>query len=213
VSGAGSASFHGTFDLDLSSAGTNPGDSWTLVSVDNPAYGTNFIVSGFSTSGDGLWTRETNSVTYQFSQTTGVLSLAGGPPANVYSNWLTNYPSLTGTNTSPSADPDGDSYDNAAEFAFDGNPTVGSPAFLRAVKSGTNVLISYVGRSDSVTNYHVLSTTNLATGPWLTNTSVTVTNSADQSGLLLPAEYVRREFSVPGTNRDFFRIQAAFTLP
>lgn len=213
VEGGGSASFNGTFDIDLALASTNPSDAWTLVSVASPAYGTNFLVSGFNTSGDGVWTRETNSVTYEFSQATGVLVVDGDPPVDPYANWLTNYPSLSGTNAVPSADPDEDGFNNGTEFAFDGNPTVGTPALMTAVKSGTNVVFRYVGRIDSATNYHVMSTTNLTTGPWTTNTSVTVTNSADQSGILLPEEYERREFSVLGTNNEFYRIEATVPAP
>ncbi|MBE2180648.1 MAG: autotransporter-associated beta strand repeat-containing protein [Chthoniobacterales bacterium] len=211
VSGAGSAGFNGAFDVDLALAGTNLADSWTLVSVASPTYGTNFIVNGFNTSGGGIWTLETNNVTYEFSQASGVLEVTA--VANAYTSWLTNYPSLTGTNAVPSADPDSDGFNNGTEFAFDGNPTMGTPALMTAVKGGTNVLFRYVGRIDSATNYHVLSTANLATGPWVTNTNVTVTNSADQSGILLPAEYVRREFSVPGTNNGFYRIEATVPAP
>ncbi len=211
VSGAGSAGFHGAFDVDLALAGTNLADSWTLVSVASPTYGTNFIVNGFNTSGGGIWTLETNNVTYEFSQASGVLEVTA--VANAYTSWLTNYPSLVGTNMSPAADPDSDGFNNGTEFAFDGNPTMGTPALMTAVKGGTNVLFRYVGRIDSATNYHVLSTANLATGPWVTNTNVTVTNSADQSGILLPAEYVRREFSVPGTNNGFYRIEATVPAP
>lgn len=214
VSGEGSAAFNGAFNINLALAGTNLADAWTLVSIGSRTYGTNFIVSGFSTSGDGIWTRtETNNVTYQFSQASGILEVTGVAPVNAYSNWLTNYPSLSGTNAVPSADPDGDGFSNGTEFAFDGNPTMGTPALMTAVKSGTNVVFRYVGRIDSSTNYHVMSTANLSTGPWVTNNSVTVTNSADQSGILLPAEYVRREFSVPGTNREFFRIKATVPAP
>jgi hypothetical protein len=37
-----------------------------------------------------------------------------------------------------------------------------------------------------------------------------VTNSADTNNILLPAEYTRKEFTVPATGREFFRIEAAF---
>jgi hypothetical protein len=56
----------------------------------------------------------------------------------------------------------------------------------------------------------VKSTTNLATGPW-TNAAVTVTNAGDQSGINLPSDYTRREFTVPGVGNLFFQVEASFT--
>lgn len=150
------------------------------------------LASGFS------GTFATNATSLQF-----VVTSSGSP----YNNWLTNYPSLTGTNALPAADPDGDGFDNFKEFAFDGNPTVGSPALLTTSRSGTNATFNFVARLDALANYVVMSTTNLATGPWVTN-SVTVTNSADQSGVLLTNDYVRRAFTVPATGNEFFRVKA-----
>lgn len=138
---------------------------------------------------------------------TGVLSVTG--PTNNYAAWLTNYPSLTGTNALPAANPDGDPYANQAEFAFDGNPTIGSPAFLTAVKVGTNSVFNYVARKNPPggVTYQLLATTNLAAGPW-TNSAVTVSNSANQSGLNVPADYERKEFVVPASGRNFYRVEA-----
>lgn len=150
------------------------------------------LASGFS------GTFQTNATQLQF-----VVTSSGSP----YNNWLTNYPTLTGTNTNTTADPDGDGFDNFTEFAFDGNPAVGSPAFARAAAAGTNATFTFVARLDSLANYVVMSTTNLSTGPWTTN-AVTVTNAADQSGVLLTNDYVRRAFTVPVSSREFFRIKA-----
>ncbi len=138
---------------------------------------------------------------------TGVLSVTG--PTNNYAAWLTNYPSLTGTNALPTANPDGDPYNNGMEFAFDGNPTIGSPAFLAAVKLGTNSVFNYVARKNPPggVTYQVKATTNLATGPW-TNSAVTVSNSVNQSGLNVPTDYERKEFTVPASGRQFYRVEA-----
>jgi hypothetical protein len=136
----------------------------------------------------------------------GMASVGPNAPSPVltYSNWLTNYPSLTNTNSA--ADPDGDLFNNATEYAFDGNPTVGSRSMLLSTGNGSNAIFNFVGLQGATTNYTVQSTTNLATGPW-TNSGVTVTNAADQSGLLLSNSYQRREFVVPngGTN-SFYRV-------
>jgi len=140
----------------------------------------------------------------------GVLTVTnGGGPTNNYTNWLTNYPSLTGTNALPGADPDGDQFTNEKEFAFDGNPTIGSPAFLTAVKVGTNSVFNYVARKTPPggVTYQVQSTTNLAVGLWASN-AVTVSNSANTNGINIPADYERKEFTVPAAGKEFYRVQA-----
>jgi autotransporter-associated beta strand protein len=209
VSGAGTALFRGTFNLDLAAASTNGGDSWTLVSGAGKTYDGAFQVAGFTNSG-GTWSFGTNGVTYQFAQSSGVLSVLS---TNVtpYNSWVTYWQGVDPgfTNTAGAADPDGDSFDNDTEFAFDGNPTVGSPALLSAVKSGTNVVMRYVARNSGVT-YAVQSRPNLAVSGW-TNASVTVTNSSDTNNINLPADYTRKEFTVPANGNLFYRVEAAFT--
>lgn len=206
VSGAGTALFRGTFNINLDVASTNNGDSWTLVSGGGKAYDGTFQVAGFTNSG-GTWSVETNGVTYQFTQSDGILSVGSGTPP--YDSWVSYWQGVDPafTNTAGTADPDGDSFSNNKEFAFDGNPTVGSPALLTAVKSGTNAVFRYVARNSGAT-YSVKSTTNLAAGPW-TNAPVTVTNAGDQTGINLPADYTRKEFTVPGSGNLFFQVEAA----
>ena len=211
VSGAGTAVLGGTFDIDLSSAATNAGSSWTLVSVASPSYPASFNVAGFTNSG-GTWSRGTNGVTYQFSQSTGTLSVAGSAPESAYNSWLTNYPGL-GVNTNGTADPDGDGFNNNLEFAFDGNPTVGTAALLTATRSGSNAVFNFVASTNTnAVSYTVQSTTNLSTGPWADDIGVTasITNSANQTNpaILLAPDYVRREFSLPATNKSFYRVEA-----
>jgi hypothetical protein len=55
--------------------------------------------------------------------------------------------------------------------------------------------------------YAVQFTTNLATGPW-TDATVTISNSANQGGISQPNNYVRKEFVVPATAAEFYRIRA-----
>ncbi len=141
----------------------------------------------------------------------GTLAITnGGGPTNNYASWLTNYPSLTGTNALPAADPDGDTFSNEEEFAFDGNPTIGTPALLTAAKSGTNTVFNFVARKDPPggVTYQVRSITNLSIGSW-SNSPVIVSNSANQSGLNLPADYERKEFTVPAPGKEFYRVDAA----
>jgi autotransporter-associated beta strand protein len=209
LSGPGTSVLAGQFVFDLSGAATATNATWTIVAntLAN-SYGTNFSVSGFNGVNGGNWTNTTNGVSYVFSQPTGILSVQAAALDN-YANWLTNYPSLTGTNALRGADPDGDGFNNGTEFAFDGNPTIGSPAFLTATKVGTNAIFNYVARKNPPggVSYQVKVTPNLSVGPW-TDSAVTISNSTNQSGLNVPADYERKEFSVPATNNSFYRVHA-----
>ena len=212
VSGAGAAIFKGTFNPEINAAATNSGSSWPLVSVSSSSYPGSFQVAGFTNSG-GTWTCGSNGVTYQFVQSTGILSVAGSAPVSAYDSWLTNYPSLTGTNASGTADPDGDGFNNDLEFAFDGNPTVGTASLLTVTSSGSNAVFNFLASTNpAAVFYTVQATTNLSTSPWADDIGVTasVTNSANQTNppILLAPEYVRREFSLPATNKSFYRVKA-----
>jgi len=141
------------------------------------------------------------------------------PVLTPYGSWLTNYPSITNfpggaANTNGTADPDGDGFNNNMEFAFDGNPTVGTPALIGAASSGGSVVVSFLASTNTnAVSYMVQSTTNLSTGPWADNSGLTasITNSANQTNppILLTPAYVRREFTVPVTSSNsFYRVRA-----
>jgi hypothetical protein len=123
-----------------------------------------------------------------------------------YSNWLINYPTLTGAETNRTADPDGDGFDNNKEYAFDGNPTVGTPSLLSSSNNGSSAVFRFTGLKGAEANYTVQNTTNLSTTAFAP-TSIPVTLSTDQTGLLLPVSYERREFSVPlSATNNFYRV-------
>jgi autotransporter-associated beta strand protein len=209
VSGAGAAVLGGTFNIDLSAASTNSGSSWTLVSVASRSYVGSFNVAGFTNSG-GTWSYGTNGVTYQFSQLTGTLSIVSTNNVSGYTAWLTNYPTLVDTNGA--ADPDGDGFDNNMEFAFNGNPTVGSPAMISAASSAAGPVFSFLASTNTnAVTYVVQSTTDLRTVPWADNSGVTasITNSSNQANVPLAPSYVRREFTVtPAGSKFFYRVKA-----
>lgn len=141
----------------------------------------------------------TNTITINFS---GSL-----PPSYLsYSEWLANYPSLTGANTNGTADPDGDGFDNNEEYAFDGNPTVGTPSLLSSSNNGSSAVFRFTGLKGAEADYTVQNTTNLSTTAFAP-TSIPVTLSSDQTGLLIPLSYERREFSVPlSATNNFYRV-------
>ena len=131
----------------------------------------------------------------------------GVTPYNAWvAYWQTNSSGFT--NTAGTDNPDGDPFDNNEEFAFDGNPTIGTAALLTVVKVGTNTVFNYVALTNTnAVTYNVQATTNLSTGPW-TNSAVSVTNSTNQTGLNIPAYYTRKEFVVPASGEGFYRVQA-----
>ena len=144
-----------------------------------------------------------------FDATISQFIVQGGQPTNSYESWITNYPSLTGSNALPGADPDGDGFVNDMEFAFGGNPTVGTPALLTATREGTNALFTFVADTNAF-GYTVQSTGDLRTNPWTNNAAATagVTNATNQTGLSL-TNYTRRQFAVPAIGRTFYRVEAA----
>ncbi len=209
VNGTGTFNAEGIFDFDLTGASTTTGATWTIVAPTvTDSYGTNFIVSGFSGAG-GSWTNTTNGATYVFTQSNSVLTVQSGATNN-YASWVSYWQGVSPgfTNTAGTANPDGDPFDNNEEFAFDGNPTIGSPALLTATKVGTNAVFQWVQRKDPPggVTYAVQKTPNL-TIAW-TNASVTVSNSANTNGINIPADYERKEFVVPAAGKDFYRVEA-----
>jgi hypothetical protein len=196
------------FQVSLNSAYGTDGPTFVAslagTPVGTPGTSTNIkvvAVNAYAASGPPFLSgTNTNTITINFS---GSL-----PPSYlIYSNWAAAW-ALSGSNTNPAADPDGDGFDNHEEYAFGGNPTNPTPSLLTI--SGTN--ISYLGLNDADPNYTVQNTTNLSTGPW-TNYTTAVTNATNQLDIPLPDYYQRKEFTVPltpGTN-NFYRV--IFTDP
>jgi hypothetical protein len=75
VSGTGIAQYNGAFNIDLTGASTTLGHSWTLTSVATPSYGDTFDIPGFLEYASGMWVKDS----YQFSEATGILSVAPAP--------------------------------------------------------------------------------------------------------------------------------------
>jgi hypothetical protein len=126
------------------------------------------------------------------------------PPGTPYDAWADSYGLDPATNGAPTADPDGDSFSNAQEFAFGTNPTQGNAALTQASVAGGNLTVTFIERDSGVT-YAVQNTTNLAAGPW-NPAAVTPTTATDQTGV--PTGYTRKQFSVPATGNGFYRVTA-----
>jgi autotransporter-associated beta strand protein len=85
ITGTGSLTLAGSFLFDLTNAGTNPGDTWNIVnmgSLTSVIYSnSSFSVAGFTTGDNITWQTNANGVTYQYSETTGTLSVVPEPSA------------------------------------------------------------------------------------------------------------------------------------
>ena len=118
VTGAGTATFGGTFTIDTSAV-SNPTGSWTLVDVATKSYGATFTLGGEGWSKTGsVWTKPAGTKTWTFTESTGVLALTS---VSGYDTWAAAK-GLTSQNNGPTQDPDGDGRANLLEYAFDGNP-------------------------------------------------------------------------------------------
>jgi hypothetical protein len=114
---------------------------------------------------------------------------------------------LSGTNASPNADPDGDGWSNAQEYAFGLNPSAagGEPAMLSP--GASQVKLTFLQKDTGGITYAVKAATSLAGG--FTN-NITPQESLDQSGV--PAGYKRYEATLPtSTGRGFLKVEA--TVP
>jgi len=79
ISGSGILTLDGSFNFDLSGAGTTVGDSWNIVDSSVTAtYDPTFAVAGFTQNGS-LWNGNANGVDYQFDTTDGHLSVMPAP--------------------------------------------------------------------------------------------------------------------------------------
>lgn len=148
--------------------------------------------SGFANSmaSGGYWyvAQSGNSLTINYS------------PVSVYQSWATAN-ALSGANAASSADPDGDGWSNAQEYAFGLVPTVagGQPTTV----SGDGTKITFLQRSG--VTYVVRSTTDLAAG--FTGTVTPLKSSPQPGGL--PAGYEQYEAFFPSdTVRGFLKVEA-----
>jgi autotransporter-associated beta strand protein len=84
VTGSGAAALDGDFTFDLTGASTTQGASWSIVNVGTLAetFGSTFSVNSFTDAGGNLWTQPIGGgLSYQFSESTGVLQVVPEPGA------------------------------------------------------------------------------------------------------------------------------------
>ncbi len=235
VTGTGSATFDGDFNLELAGAAIASGNSWTLVDPTvNETYGASFTVIGFTESSN-VWTKIDGTKTWTFSEATGVLTLSVGT-GTAYDTWTSTYfpgvtnPAIIGA----TADPDGDGNSNALEFALGGVPNNGSNGpkvyhleadstadvdtakeLLMTIAVRTTVTPAFAGSpspaattTDGLTAYTIQGSLDLASF----TTAVTPVSPAVTTGLpAAPSGYEYRTFSLNGSNnltgKGFLRVK------
>jgi len=139
-----------------------------------------------------------------FDPVTQTFSVQGSGGGNAYDTWASGFGLDPATTGAPTADPDGDSFSNAQEYAFGTNPTQGNGSILSAVGSGGNLVVTWLERSD--VTYNVQSTGNLTTS-FANDGTVSVLDGPVSP--TPPAGYTRKQFSVPASGSKFYRVTAA----
>lgn len=82
VTGAGTATFNGTFAFDLTGAALAEGNSWTIADAASQSFSGTFAVTGFTDADlDNIWT---NGSGLSFSELTGILSYSAIPEPSAF---------------------------------------------------------------------------------------------------------------------------------
>ncbi|MFM8719350.1 MAG: hypothetical protein ACKOFH_07455, partial [Chthoniobacterales bacterium] len=137
--------------------------------------------------------------------------------ANAYDLWASSYgldPAVSSGPTAgaPTADPDEDNLNNAAEYGFGTLPTVGNPALLSTSVSGGTMIVSWLQRTDAAPGaYKVKTTTSLAV-PFAVNATLTEAVTDGSATPTPPTGYERKQVSVAITAGERNFLALAFDL-
>ena len=165
------------------------GFAWTVPTT-IPLAGTNSY---------GVTFTPTNGINYNTASTT-VTIVALTP----FQSWAAGY-GWSGPQAAAGADPDGDGWSNAQEFAFGLAPNVAGGTLVKIESSGSEAKITYLQRSE--VTYTVKSAADLAAG--FTGTVIPSKSDPQPSGL--PDGYEQWEATLTGGDKGFLKVEA--TVP
>jgi len=173
----------------------------------------NIVVSGTGTS-------RAVTVTPVANQTgTATITVTGGdgtstasdtfvvtvnPSLTAFQSWIGGY-GFSGATALASADPDGDGWSNAQEFAFGLVPNVAGGTLVKIESSGSGAKITYLQRSGVM--YAVKSSNDLTA--WITGTVIPSKSDPQPGGL--PSGYEQWEATLNGGDKGFLKVEA--TVP
>jgi hypothetical protein len=139
------------------------------------------------------------------------LTLTIDPAPTGFARYTADH-SLSGTSAAPQADPDGDGYNNATEFAFGMRPDQADRGLpVETSSSGNEITITWTRRTSSdEVSYQVVHSTSLAGATWTALPGLQVRKDEAQPEDLLEG-YERVSVTVtrpPGAQSAFYRINA-----
>jgi hypothetical protein len=164
--------------------------AWTDSSITPPVGTTSY----------GVTFTPSDAANYNTATTAASVTVVSAYQAG-YSNWLTEFQldpqATTGPNAgAPTADPDGDGFNNRSEYAFGTNPTVPNGALLSTTATNGVFRSSWAGPASGVT-YGVQFSTNLSTMAFSNDATITIESVG---GVM--------SFTNQATSNKFFRVRA-----
>lgn len=171
ISGTGSATFDGDFNLDLTAADPTTENSWTLVNVGTltETFGSTFSLVGFTESAN-VHKKTVGTNTFSFTESTGTLTVA---PATGYALWA----GLNANNQAVNLDFDNDGTTNGAEYfmnapaGFTANPALSGTNTVTWINGGNIPSTAYGTQFVVQTSQDLVNWTNVPAGSLTTNTS------------------------------------------
>jgi endonuclease G len=127
-----------------------------------------------------------------------------GTVSSPFESWCVGY-GLSGATAQASADPDGDGWNNAQEYAFGLVPNVPGGALVKIESSGSGAKITYLQRSGVM--YAVKSSNDLMA--WITGTVIPSKSDPQPGGF--PSGYEQWEATLNGGDKSFLKVEA--TVP
>jgi fibronectin-binding autotransporter adhesin len=212
ISGTGTVTLAGSFDIDISAVTAENG-TWSLVDTANLTVSFDDTFSpgaGWTAEGDGLWALSSGTQTWTFSEVTGNLTLGSG---SSYASWIDGFfPGETDPSIiSADADPDQDGLANAVELIVGGSPAGGLDTDLlptlelvtdpEGLAAGDYLLFTY-RRTDLSVSAGAVATFEINTsleGDW-----TTVADGVGGAVILVDDDYTG--FSPPAAATDRVRV-------